>query len=123
MEQPQRYARMTSAVRSIARAWSIVSVALVLGFLIGEGVNPSSAIEWLGFLFFPFGICVGMILAWWKECLGAITTVASLSIFYAIHCLSSGAFPSGWAWLAFAFPGFLFALRCWQSRKIESPAA
>ena len=55
------------ALRWTARAWSVVSVALVLAFIIGEGFNPSGYSEWLGVLLFPIGISVGMILAWWTS--------------------------------------------------------
>jgi len=41
--------------------------------------------QYVGFLFFPVGICVGLIVAWWREGLGGAITVSSLLIFYAIH--------------------------------------
>jgi hypothetical protein len=53
---------------------------------------------------------VGMILAWRKEGAGGAVTVGSLILFYAVHYVTSGAVPKGWAWLAFAAPGFLFLL-------------
>ncbi len=104
-------------VRWAARIWSIGSIGLILLFIIGEGINPTAPREWLGLLFFPFGISLGMILAWRKEGLGGIITAGSLLIFYGIHYATAGRFPKGWAWLVFAAPGFLFLL-CWYlSRK------
>jgi hypothetical protein len=85
-------------------------LALVLGFIVGEGLNPSGPSEWLGVLLLPVGISVGMILAWWKEGLGGSITTASLLPFYVVHLSTAGTFPKGWAWLAFAAPGFLFLL-------------
>jgi hypothetical protein len=68
--QTQRQAVLTRLLRWTARVWSIASVALVLAFMVGEGFHPFGPREWLLSLFFPIGICAGMILAWWKEGLG-----------------------------------------------------
>lgn len=105
-----------SVVRWTARLWSLASVALVLGFIVGEGLNPSGRNEWLGFLFFPFGICAGMILAWRREAAGGMVTVGCLGAFYVLRFATAGVFPQGWAWLAFAAPGFLFLLAWFLSR-------
>ena len=57
---------LTQVMRWTARVWAVGSIGLILAFIIGEGFNPSQvkATEWLGLLFFPAGICAGMILAW-----------------------------------------------------------
>jgi hypothetical protein len=104
-------------VRWIARVWSIFSIALLLGFIVGEGVNPTTRGQLLGLLFFPFGISVGMIIGWWREGIGGIMTVGSLLVFYAIHLATAGALPRGWAWIAFAAPGFLFLLYWHELRQ------
>ena len=112
----------TQYIRWTARIWSIVSIGLVLAFLVGEGFDPAKfkATEWLGFLCFPVGISVGMILAWWREGFGGIITVVSLLTFYIINLATTGILPKGWAWLVFAAPGFLF-LVCWYwSRKAKT---
>jgi hypothetical protein len=96
---------------------------LVLGFIVGEGFNPSGLNEWLGVLLFPVGISIGMILAWWKEGLGGSITVGSLLAFYVVHLTTAGTFPKGWAWLAFAAPGFLFLLSSHLSRRPRMGAA
>ena len=56
---------LTRAVRWAARSWAAASVGLILAFLEGEGFHPSQIQprEWLGLMFFPIGICAGMILA------------------------------------------------------------
>jgi hypothetical protein len=125
MDNMQKYIRVTSVLRLIARTWSIVTIILVLAFIIGEGFNPKllTPTEWLGFIFFPVGICFGLVIAWWKEGLGAIIVVASLIVFYIVNFATAGTFPKGWAWEVFAAPGFLFALCWYQSRKVVSPAA
>jgi hypothetical protein len=112
---------ITLYVRWTARIWSIFSIGLVLAFLVGEGFDPAKIkiTEWLGFLFFPVGISVGMILAWRREGVGGIITIGSLFAFYAVHLATAGTLPKGWAWFVFAAPGFLF-LVCWYwSRKAK----
>lgn len=115
----------TRIVRWTARIWSLCSIGLLLGFVVGEGINPASSGEALGLMFFPLGISVGMILAWWREGLGGSVTVGSLLVFYVIHFATAGTLPKGWAWLVFSAPGFLFML-CWygtrEARKSPSPS-
>ncbi len=103
---------LAQVVRWSARIWALVSIVLILAFLVGEGFHPSQIKpdEWLGLLFFPVGICAGMILAWWREDLGGAITVGSLVIFYLIHLATAGTFPKGWAFSVFAAPGFLFLI-------------
>jgi hypothetical protein len=121
--QTNGHQRLVSALRWTARVWSVASVGLVLAFIVGEGSHPSRPNEWLGFLLFPVGISVGMILAWWKEGLGGSMTVGSLLAFYAVHLTTVGTFPHGWAWLTFAAPGFLFLLSSQLSRRPRIGAA
>jgi hypothetical protein len=86
---------------------------VVLLLFVGEGLYPATLAEWIGLLLYPGGVCLGMILAWWREGLGGTITVGSLLTFYVLHTVTAGAPPSGWAWLVLAFPGFLF-LWCWK---------
>ena len=79
--------------------------------------------ELLGLLFFPLGICVGMITGWWREGIGGSITVGSLLVFYVIHFATAGMLPKGWAWLAFAVPGFLFLLCGYRSRRASRTTA
>jgi len=114
--QTSRQRLWVSTLRWIARAWSAATIALVLAFIVGERSLPAGPKEWLGFLFFPFGICVGMILAWKRESLGGFITVGSLLAAYALDFAATGSLLKGWAWLAFAAPGFLFLLSAEMSR-------
>ena len=109
------------AFRWVARVWSIATIVLVLLFLFGEPFNPRGA-EWLGLLLFPLGVCAGMVVAWWSEGLGGAITVVSLAAFYGLHFATAGRFPGGWAFLAFAAPGFLFVLS-WLAWRGTSKAA
>ena len=91
------------AVRTIARFWSVLSTILVLLFLFGEGLNPANfkLIEWIGFIFFPVGVLVGLIISWKKEIAGGIVTMASTIIFSFIMTFS-------WFIVALGFPALLF---------------
>lgn len=113
------YQKWVRVLRWTAKVWSIVTVLLVLGFIVGEGFNPSGINEWIGVLLFPIGICVGMMLAWWKEGLGGIITTGCLLLFYLVHLATAGKFPKGWAYLVFAAPGFLFLLSWRLSRNLR----
>jgi hypothetical protein len=97
-------------LRWIARLWSVASVTLVLLFIVGERSLPATPAEWLHFVFFPFGVCVGLCLGWRREGLGGLIAVASLVTFYLVTFLTSGTFPRGLAWLVFAAPGPLYLI-------------
>jgi hypothetical protein len=107
----------TQVIRWIARVWSIASIVLVLLFIVIERDNPASTTEWIGFLFFPAGICAGMIAAWRMELMGGTMTIGSLAIFYAYCLATTGTLPNGLAWLVFSVPGFLFLFAWFRSRR------
>jgi hypothetical protein len=62
--------RGVTVIRWIARIWSIASIGFVLlmfvGSAIAEGFDPAQFTprDLIGLFFFPFGVCLGMILAW-----------------------------------------------------------
>lgn len=118
MHDSHRRAEVLSAFRWTARIWSLASVLLILAFIVGERSLPSAPDEWFGFLFFPFGVTAGMLVAWRNERIGGMITVASLGAFYVFHFFLAGAFPGGWAWLVFASPGFLF-LAAWLLSRVS----
>jgi len=122
--------RGVTIVRWSARGWSIASVGFVLLMFVGsglaEGFNPAQFAfrDLVGLFFFPFGVCLGMILAWRWEGLGGAIAVGSLLAFYAALRLMDGRFPRG-PWFALvAAPGLLF-LVCWllsqDMRKAAAP--
>jgi hypothetical protein len=96
---------VVEALKTIARFWSVLSIALILLFIFGEGVDPSmlTYIEWLGFFFFPFGLTVGLIIAWSKELIGGIVAIISLIAFSVLMNFN-------WYVVALGFPGILFIL-------------
>ena len=105
--------RADLTIRRIARIWSLVSIAFLLLIFIGEVLNPSTAQlptleEGIPMVFFPVGVCLGMILAWRREALGGTITVVSIVAFYLWMRILRGDFPRGPYFLLVASPGFLF---------------
>ena len=113
MKTPMRMIAI-NGLRWSARILSLAVIGVLLLFVFGEGFNPLhlSLRDWVLFLFFPFGLCLGMVVAWRWEGLGGTITVGSLASFYVAHRLLSPGFPRGVAFLAISTPGFLFLL-CW----------
>jgi hypothetical protein len=114
--------RLTVGIRWTARVWTIVTIVVVVLLSIGEGIHPAGPAEMAGLLLYPVGICLGMVLAWWKEGVGGMVTVASLLAFYVLHTVTAGRLPQGWAWLILAVPGFLFVW-CWARARHPRTAA
>lgn len=106
-------------LRWAARIGSIVSIMLLLLFFIGEGFKPVNFAlqEWVGFIFFPVGVIIGMIVAWKYEGTGGSITIGSLLAFYLAYFLFNSMIPRGWAWSIFASPGILFLVFWAFSRK------
>jgi hypothetical protein len=106
----------------LARIASLISAFILLLFFVGEGFNPAKlrAGEWVLMICFPLGVLAGMAIAWRRELVGGVITVACLAAFYAVNFLISGGFPRGWAFLAFSFPGFLFLAHWLLTRTVES---
>ena len=112
-------------IRRIARIWSIVSIGFILLMFIGSGLAEGfnlaqfTSRDWVGLFFFPFGVCLGMIVAWRREGLGGGITVGSLLAFYVALRVMDGRFPRG-PWFALvAAPGVLFLACWWLSRHRE----
>ena len=109
----------------LARVGSIASISLLVLLFMGEAFHPSeiSPNEWAGLLFFPIGVTIGMIVAWWKEGLGSAVTLLSLLAFYLVYGYLLRNHVGGWAFIAFASPGFLFLLHwlCATLMKSTTP--
>lgn len=109
------------ALRWSARASSILAIGIVLMFAFGEGLNLSRFTnrELVLFVFFPLGVCLGMVVAWRWEGLGGGITTSSLAAFYLVHRLSSSGFPRGFALAVLSAPGLLFLL-CWLWTRLKT---
>ena len=106
----------------VARVASLASIALLAMIFLGEPFHPSqiSFQEWVGLSFFPIGVVAGMIIAWRREALGGVVTVASLAGFYLVYGYLLRNHIGGWFFLAFAAPGFLFLFHWLLSRPAET---
>lgn len=101
-----------AVVELLARVGSIASITLLVMLFVGEGADPSkiSSNEWVGLVFFPLGVVIGMAIAWWKEGWGWVITLGSLLGFYVVWGFLLRNHIGGWWFLIFASPGFLFLL-------------
>lgn len=114
-----------SGLRGLARIWSLLSIILLFLFFVGEDIQIAKIApqEWLGLLFFPVGITLGLLIAWRKEGLGGAITMISLLAFYFVYgLLLRGSFPQGWAFGMFAAPGLLYLIVWWLSHKVSKTA-
>ena len=73
-------------LRWIARIWSYIVVAFIVLF-VGAHLLGSEGIgleldDAIAFAFFPIGLTVGLIIAWWKEGLGGIIATGSIIAFH-----------------------------------------
>jgi len=111
-----------AVIELLARVGSIASMTLLILLFMGEAFRPAeiSRNEWAGLLFFPIGVMVGMIVAWWKEGLGAAVTVLSLLAFYMVYGYLLKNHIGGWAFIVFASPGFLFLLHWLCAMLVKS---
>jgi hypothetical protein len=109
-----------AVIELLARVGSIASITLLVMLFAGEGLHPSQVApkEWVGLLFFPTGVVIGMIVAWWKEGVGSAVTVGSLLAFYLVYGYLMRNHLGGWAFIVLASPGFLFLLH-WLLRGTE----
>ena len=110
----------TLSLRRMARAASLLSIGTILLFLVGFNPGSVRPREWVGLAFFPAGVVIGMIVAWWKEGFGAGITLASLAAFYGVYGLLMGSRVNSVAFVVFASPGFLFLIAWLLSRSNQS---
>jgi hypothetical protein len=112
----------TFVVRWLARLTSLVSIGMLALFVTGEPFHPTQITtrEWTGLAFFPVGVAIGMIIAWWKEGLGAAISLASLLGFYTIFGWLLGSRVKGPWFLVFVSPAFLFLVAWLLSRRNPS---
>lgn len=105
------------ALRWVARAWGLVSAALLLAFMFGgrEHFRPTMN-EALALALFPGGVVAGFALAWWRDLVGGLVTTGSLALFYLLLFAWNGRVPGGPYFLLFAAPGFLHVATALMAR-------
>ena len=90
----------------------MIVVAFLLLFVFGEGMPPITILH----VCFPFGVILGLVLAWFFEGIGATVTIVSIAAFYSIHYLHAGRLPGGPFFLISGIPSVFF-LVSWLMRK------
>jgi len=107
-----------SVFRWLARLTSLLSLGIIAMFLLAEPFKPSNVRprEWVGFVCFPIGVTIGLMIGWWKEGLGAGISLGSLVAFYLVFGWLMGSNIRGPWFIAFASPAFLFLLAWLLSR-------
>ena len=105
-------------LRWIARICALLSIGFVLLFLFGEGLTVNGVwptpVEWIGLLFFPFGLALGLLIAWRYELLGGVVAAGSIVAFYLWSYVVHGDFPRGPYILLLALPALLFLIFAWR---------
>ena len=119
--------RLALCLRWLARLTGLVSIGVLLLFLTGEdgligggGWAKVRPVEWLGLLFFPFGVLLGLALAWWREALGAAVAAGSVTAFYLDQVLLAGRPPGGPWFLIFTAQAALFVASWFAHRRCRS---
>ena len=83
---PSNQKSLGKAIRWTARLTGVLSIGVLLLFFIGEGFNPTKLTikEWILFLFFPFGVMLGLLVGWKREFVGGLIAIISLALFCAL---------------------------------------
>lgn len=59
-------------------------------------------------MLFPFGVMLGLILAWRFERVGGFAAALSIALFYVLEYVGHGRFPAGYAFILISAPSVLF---------------
>ncbi len=107
---------LATSLRWSARLLSLVVIVLVvLSAFVPAG--PPTGAQLVGLVFFPGVVCIGMLLAWWREPLGVLVATAGLAVFYAWSAISGAHFARGPWFVVCWSPTLLFALSWLLGRR------
>ena len=104
---------LQKGLRWTARSWAAMSLLFLTAFIVGNFRGPGNGptfSEWIGLALFPTATIVGLVIAFRKELLGGVVTIASLMGFYLWHFAVSGRLAGGPWFALIAAPGLLFLL-------------
>lgn len=103
---------ITSAIKSTARFWSVLSIGLILLFVFGEGLKlfELTVKEWFAFICFPVGLTAGLAIAWRNEIAGSLIAIICVLIFTLL---------AGFNWFVYGLlcPALLFLVHGLVERK------
>lgn len=108
LTSPARSRTPFLALRWAGRLLSLGTIGVIAAFAFGEGTPKPS--EWLLLAFFPIGLLVGLVLAWWREIPGAVVALGSMAAFYAICFVARGGVPTGPWFAVLALPAVVFLI-------------
>ena len=110
-------------LRWIARIWSYIVVTFIVLFVgahffeSGSGIGSMGLENAIAFTFFPIGLTLGLIIAWWKEGFGGIIATGSIIGFHLTMLFIHGK-PDFVLFIELlAVPGPLFIIYWLLSRK------
>jgi len=106
--------KCASIPRWIARSLSLIVIGFLLLFLLGEGLPPITVLH----ICFPFGVMLGLILAWFFEGIGAAITIVSIAAFYSIHYFHDGKLPGGPFFLISGAPSVFFLVSMFMRKDM-----
>jgi hypothetical protein len=100
-------------LRMAARLLSIAFILLMVLYYVGDRSvgGETSSDEYIGMLFFPFGMCIGFIIGWRHELVGGLVACVSMLLFYVVYgLLLTGSVPHSTWFIIFDIPGLLFLI-------------
>jgi hypothetical protein len=109
---------LASALRWIGRVASLAVLAFI-GVSMSEPSRAPTAVQLIGLAFFPGIVGVGLVLAWWREGIGALLATVGLLGFYGWSVVSSAHFARG-PWFVICWsPALFFAASRLLRRRPE----
>jgi hypothetical protein len=106
--------RSALILRWSARGLSLIIIGFLSLFLFGEGLPPITVLQ----ICFPFGVMLGLILAWFFEGIGATITIVSIAAFYSIHYFHDGKLPGGPFFLISGAPSVFFLVSMFMRKNM-----
>jgi hypothetical protein len=113
--------RLEAALRWTARVLTLLLIGVILAILVGEGFNPLNlkGIEVPQMALF-WTACIGMVLAWRWQAMGALLSVGGLILFFAVECAVTGRLPKGLFFYLMLLPGILFLMSSVINRRMQA---
>ncbi len=112
---------MPLILRWTGRLSSAPVVVVLLLIVIGERSAAPSRMEVVGLTFFPGIVCIGLLLGWWREWLGAAVATFGLVGFYLWSLIARGHLANGPWFVVFWFPAVFF-FASWLTRRLPARA-
>jgi hypothetical protein len=103
-------------LRWCGRLSSVVVIVILALIVVGERSAAPSSMELVGLAFFPGLVCIGLVLSWWREWMGAAVATFGLVGFYLWSLIARGHFTNG-PWFILFWSPALFFFASWLTRR------